>query len=186
MIFRLAVISSALAFVAGQDETANEDLEMPASADLMRASGVTVTDSTASGVFTVRQRDIATFDFRWVLEDVSGESLTGGFLHCPITAGSTTETGPIAATVFDIDLLQEGGESIVGSGLELINQMNNNQCYLNFTTEANPGGELRGNIQSDLIVSDVDQADVSTSAASTVMTSIALIASMVATVASLL
>jgi hypothetical protein len=189
MLFRLAVVSSALAFASAQEPDPNQAFEMPLSADAMRASGVNVMNSNAAGVMTVRQRDTATFDFRWTLDGVSGEMLTAGYVHCPLpTAGSTTDVADSARTLFSTPHLENEGESIVGSTPQLINWLTGNLCYLNLTTAANPMGELRGNIQSDLINSDVEQARGGNNgnSASTLVTATSIITSMVAAVAALL
>lgn len=190
MIFRLAALASVAFFTNAQEDEPNTEFEAPASADLMRAAGVEVTESEASGVFTVRNRDLATFDFRWEFDGVSNGELSGLYVMCGITAGSTTENGEIAAIVFNQEIhVEDGGESITGTDPDTILAINSDECYLNWTTELNPGGELRGNIQADLINSDSEQAsgtDVDDSPASSLTAVVALVSSIVAGVAALL
>lgn len=195
MIFRLATFVSAVAFVAGQNlpSDANDARSMPASAALMRASGVDVGNSNMAGVVTLvgRENPVTNWDIRWDIDvGVSMDNdITAVNLHCPIS--SDTETAPMVNSFFgnfpsgvesaDEMTISNGASIVRAPPLQVQYLTTGDMCYLNFTTNDYPGGELRANIRCNQILVDfTGELETCPSSASTLATSSALVLSMMA------
>jgi hypothetical protein len=111
------------------------------------------TQATGEAIFVPIQPRNDTIDF--YVNATGIKAVTQAHIH----SGSPGENGPIVATLFTLNPVQDGvsiNGSIAANNLEgpmqgktvadLLDAIKNNTAYVNVHTEANPNGEIRGQL----------------------------------------